>query len=75
MNINGKQLIGYYIEKWVDSKNGRFLAKGIIIDYNKFNKQGKLGYKNGQYLIQYKNGKKYWSRRCDFTLIEKYIQI
>lgn len=70
----GKQLIGYSVEKWVNGVRGRFLSKGVIINYEKVKeKNGKLSIKGGQYLIKYSNGRCFWSRRSDFTLLSKAI--
>ena len=65
----GKQLMGHSVEKWVNGKNGRFLSKGKIINYKKVKeKNGSLSIRGGRYLIEYSNGKCFWSRRCEFTI-------
>jgi len=66
----GKQLMGYNVQKWVNGKRGRFLSKGVIINYKKVkDKKGKLSIIGGTYLIKYLNGKCFWSRRNEFTVV------
>jgi hypothetical protein len=68
----GIQLVGYNVEYWVKSPKSTFLAKGLIIDYKKQQKQGKLSYAGGVYII--KCGKRtFVKRRGDFTIACKNI--
>ena len=65
----GIELIGKKVCIWKESKNGRFLAKGTIIDYHK--SKGKGYGKNtiikGKYLIDFGNNKRFWHTRSGFN--------
>jgi hypothetical protein len=66
----GKELIGYNVEYWVRWSKGVFLAKGVIVNYRKQSKNGKLSYSGGVYSIRC--GKKiYAKRRGEFNVIAK----
>jgi hypothetical protein len=66
----GQELIGYNVEYWVHWSKGSFLAKGVIVNYRKQSKNGKLSYSGGVYSI--KCGKKvYAKRRGEFNVIAK----
>lgn len=68
----GPRLIGYKARHWVDGKYSSFIAEGIIIKYRKVKGKGSGagGITGGRYLIDYGNGKQYWRRRSDFTIIK-----
>jgi hypothetical protein len=65
----GIELIGKKVCIWKDSKSGRFLAKGTIIDYHKSKGKGygKNTIMKGKYLIDFGNNKRFWHTRSEFN--------
>ncbi len=65
----GVSLIGKNITMWKNGKNGRFLAKGTIINYHKSKSKGygKNTIMKGKYLIDFGNNKKFWHTRSEFN--------
>ena len=68
---SGKELIGKKVEFWNDGKFGRYLVKGIVVDYRPRpkSKKGKLSTMKGVYFIDAGNSKKHRKLRSDFKLI------
>lgn len=65
----GESLIGKNITIWKNGKNGRFFAKGVIVDYHKSKGKGfgKNTITKGKYLIDFGGGKKFWHTRSEFN--------
>lgn len=71
--FGGAHLIGKNVQMWKNGKYGGFLAKGVIVDCRKRQVRNRGHVKKlnaNSYLIDFGGGKKFWSSRSNFEIIE-----